>query len=146
MFLKNSNFFIEKKVSNTLSIIGEGIDFLGEVSTEGNIHIDGIMKGIIKAKEVVIGPTGNFDGEIQANILIINGMAKGKFNIKSLHIRKEGLLHGRAKYDVIVVDSGGKIQGELGINKQSKLTNSKNNKEKNTSSKEKNSNNQSKVT
>ena len=145
MFLKNSNFFIEKKMSNTLSIIGEGIDFLGELSTEGNIHIDGIMKGVIRASEVVIGPNGDFDGDIQADILIIHGSAKGKFNIKSLHIRKGGLLQGRAKYDVIIVDSGGKIQGELGINKQSKINNTKNNKDKSSTSKEKNLNNQSKL-
>ena len=137
MFLKNSSFFIDKKGASTLSIIGEGIDFLGEVNTEGNVHVDGVIKGIIRANEVVIGPQGNFDGEIIADILVINGNAKGKFNVKSLHVRKEGLLQGRAKYDVIVVESGGKIQGELGINKQNKLTSSKNNKEKNNNSKDK---------
>ena len=137
MFLKNSSFFIDKKGASTLSIIGEGIDFLGEVNTEGNVHVDGVIKGIIRAHEVVIGPQGNFDGEIIADILVINGNAKGKFNVKSLHVRKEGLLQGRAKYDVIVVESGGKIQGELGIIKQNKLTSSKNNKEKNNNSKDK---------
>ena len=40
------------------------------------------MSGIIRANEVVIGPNGNFDGEIIADILIINGTIKGKFTIK----------------------------------------------------------------
>ncbi len=137
MFLKSSNFFMDRKSNNSLSIIGDGIDFQGEVNTEGNIHIDGIMKGVIKAYEVVIGPQGDFDGEINAEVLVINGIVKGKFNIRNLHIRRQGLLQGRAKYEIIIVESGGKIQGELGINKQSKLINSKNNKEKNINSKDK---------
>ena len=141
MFLKSSNFFMDRKSNNSLSIIGDGIDFQGEVNTEGNIHIDGIMKGAIKAYEVVIGPQGDFDGEINAEVLIINGIVKGKFNIKNLHIRRQGLLQGRAKYEIIIVESGGKIQGELGINKQGRLVNSKNNKEKNINTKDKNSNN-----
>ena len=131
MFLTHSNFFKDKSHNNTLTIIGEGIDFSGEVNTEGNIHVDGLMRGTIKAQEVVIGPKGDFDGEITADILIVNGNIRGKFNIKSLQVRKDGVLQGKIKYDVIIVEAGGKILGELGINKQSKLLNPKNlNKEK----------------
>ncbi len=130
MFLKNSNLFSESRRNNSLSIIGEGIDLSGEINTEGNIHIDGSMSGIIRASEVVIGPSGNFDGEIIADMLIINGVIKGKFTIKNLHIRSEGLLQGRAKYEILIVESGGKIQGELGISKQNKLIAKKNGKEK----------------
>ena len=130
MFLKNSNLFSDSRRNTTLSIIGEGIDFAGEINTEGNIHIDGTMRGVIRANEVVIGPNGEFDGEIIADILIINGAIKGKFTIKNLHIKKDGLLQGRAKYEILVVDTGGKIQGELGISKQNKLIAKKNGKEK----------------
>jgi cytoskeletal protein CcmA (bactofilin family) len=51
-----------------------------------------------------------------------------------LQIRKSGLIQGKIKYEVIVVEAGGKILGELGVNKHSKLTNPKNgSKEKNIS-------------
>ena len=133
MFLKHSNFFKDRNNNNTLTIIGEGIDFSGEVNTEGNIHVDGIMRGTIKAQEVVVGPKGDFDGEITADILIVNGNIKGKFNIKNLQVRKNGILQGKMKYEVIIVEAGGKILGELGINKQTKILNPKiSNKEKNT--------------
>ena len=81
MFLKTSNLFSDSRKSNTLSIIGEGIELSGEINTEGNIHIDGSMSGVIRANEVVIGPNGNFDGEIIADNLIINGTIKSDRNI-----------------------------------------------------------------
>ena len=137
MFLKHSNFFKDRSNNNTLTIIGEGIDFSGEVNTEGNIHVDGIMRGTIKAQEVVVGPKGDFDGEITADILIVNGNIKGKFNIKNLQVRKSGILQGKIKYDVIIVEAGGKILGELGVNKQSKFINSKNEKKEKSFSKDK---------
>ena len=130
MFLKTSNLFSDSRKNNSLSIIGEGIELSGEINTEGNIHIDGSMSGIIRASEVVIGPNGEFEGEIIADILIINGTIKGKFTIKNLHVRTGGLLQGRAKYEILVVESGGRIQGELGISKQNKLIIKKNGKEK----------------
>ena len=137
MFLKNSKIFSDKSGVNSLSIINQGIDFVGEVNTEGDIHIDGNMKGTIKANEVVIGPNGNFDGEIISDILKVSGLIKGKFTIKNLFIKKNGLLQGKAKYEIIVVESGGKIQGELGlqkINKNINNTSSKVTKETNNNS------------
>ena len=95
------------------------------------------MKGTIKANEVVIGPNGNFDGEIISDILKVSGLIKGKFTIKNLFIKKNGLLQGKAKYEIIVVESGGKIQGELGlqkINKNINNTSSKVTKETNNNS------------
>ena len=52
MFLKNSNLFADSRKNNSLSIIGEGIDLSGEINTEGNIHIDGSMSGVIRANAV----------------------------------------------------------------------------------------------
>ena len=132
MFLKSSKIFSDKSGQNSLSIITEGIEFSGEINTDGDIHIDGNMKGTIKAHEVVIGPNGNFDGEIISEVLKVSGLIKGKFTIKNLFIKRDGLLQGKAKYEIIVVDSGGKIQGELGLQKQNKSNNNKSLKDTNT--------------
>ena len=139
MFLKSTSIFYNKSKGNSLSIITQGIDFTGEVNTEGDIHLDGNMKGIIKANEVIIGLTGSFEGEIISNILIVSGKIKGKFNIKNLHIRKEGTLSGKAKYLNITIESGGKVLGELGLGKAPKAVTSVTN--KNISSKTNVSNN-----
>ena len=139
MFLTNSSMFSNKSKGNSLSIITQGIDFTGEVNTEGDIHLDGNMKGIIKANEVVIGLNGSFEGEIISNILIVSGKIKGKFNIKNLHIRKEGTLSGKAKYLNVTIESGGKVLGELGLGKAPKVVASVTN--KNISSKTNVSNN-----
>ena len=137
--------FINKSKGSSLSIITQGIDFTGEVNTEGDIHLDGNMKGTIKANEVVIGPNGSFEGEIISNLLIVSGNIKGKFNIKNLHIRKDGTLSGKAKYLIVTIDSGGKVLGELGLTKAPRAvtasTNKSNNNNKNSNSNASNNNN-----
>ena len=131
MFLKNTNMFMSKSKGSSLSIITQGIDFTGEVNTEGDIHLDGNMKGTIKANEVVIGPNGSFEGEIISNLLIVSGNIKGKFNIKNLHIRKDGILSGKAKYLIVTIESGGKVLGELCLTKAPRTISSSNNKSSN---------------
>ena len=64
-------------------------------------------------------------------------MLKGKFNIKNLHIRKDGTLSGKAKYLYVTIDSGGKVLGELGLGKPPRAVTSaasKNNNQKNNTS------------
>ena len=117
MFSRKNDNYLDRKRSSTLTIIGVGMDFSGEVSTEGDVHIDGMVKGSIKAHEVIIGMDGTFEGEISCNLLKVNGSLRGKFVVSLLHVCADGILEGRAKYDEITVESGGKIQGELGINK-----------------------------
>ena len=128
MFLKNTSMFTSKSKGSSLSIITQGIDFTGEVNTEGDIHLDGIMKGTIK-------------GEIISNVLIVSGNIKGKFNVKNLHIRKEGVLSGKAKYLNVTIESGGKVLGELGLGKIPKVISSTS--QKNISTKSNNNNNSS---
>ena len=141
MFLKNTSMFTSRSKGSSLSIITQGIDFTGEVNTEGDIHLDGIMKGTIKANEVVIGHNGSFEGEIISNVLIVSGNIKGKFNVKNLHIRKEGVLSGKAKYLNVTIESGGKVLGELGLGKIPKAISSTS--QKNISTKSNNNNNSS---
>ena len=140
MFLKSTNMFLNKSKGSSLSIITQGIDFTGEVNTEGDIHLDGIMKGTIKANEVVIGQNGSFEGEIISNILIVSGKIKGKFNVRNLHIRKDGTLSGKAKYLNVTIESGGKVLGELGLGKTPKVINSLANKNSTTKASSNNSN------
>ena len=82
MFLKTSNLFSDSRKNNSLSIIGEGIELSGEINTEGNIHIDGSMSGIIRANEVVIGPNGNFSSlpDVSKWILTL-GMILGRLEL-----------------------------------------------------------------
>ena len=58
----------------------------------------------------------------------MSGKIKGKFNIKNLHIRKDGTLSGKAKYLNVTIESGGKVLGELGLGKIPKAVTSATNK------------------
>ena len=86
--------------------------------TEGNIHIDGIMRGIIRANEVVIGPNGEFDGEIIADILIINGTIKGmKSDLEKI---KNKFLKALKNKEELKKNQLNKISSQLHVN--NKLT------------------------
>ena len=77
-------------LNQVINIISEGTHIKGEITTAGDIRIDGMLVGKIEAKgKLVIGPKGKVEGEVICNNAELSGLIKGKiivhelFNMKS---------------------------------------------------------------
>jgi len=71
--------------SNTINIIGNGTSIVGDIQGEGDIRVDGNLKGTLITKgRVVIGSTGVFSGEITCRNADISGKVDGKIKVAEL--------------------------------------------------------------
>ncbi len=88
------------------SIIGAGTTIHGDMISEGDIRIDGTLKGNLTGKaKILIGPEGMVEGDIEGELADILGRVSGK-------IRVTGLLHLRGKASVTGDLYAGKLQVE----------------------------------
>ena len=63
--------------------VASGTKIIGDVETNGDIRIDGILSGSITSSgKVVIGETGNIEGEIHCENSNISGTVKGRIVVK----------------------------------------------------------------
>jgi len=70
---------------NSINIIGNGTTIVGDIQSEGDIRIDGNVKGTMVTKgKVVIGTTGVFNGEITCRNADISGKNEGKIKVSEL--------------------------------------------------------------
>ncbi len=70
---------------NSINIICEGTTISGNITTEGEIRIDGIVEGNLQAKgKVVIGVSGRLNGEIICRSADIQGKVEGKITVNEL--------------------------------------------------------------
>ena len=74
---------------NLINIIGAETDITGQIVTKGDIRIDGKLKGSLQAEgRVVIGETGEIDGEIECGNIEVYGKVFGKVAVKELTMLK----------------------------------------------------------
>lgn len=74
---------------NLINIIGSETDITGQIVTKGDIRIDGKLKGSLKAQgRVVIGESGEIDGEIECGNIEVYGKIFGKVAVKELTMLK----------------------------------------------------------
>ena len=87
MFNKNRNLMRKNSDLNTNSInlIGAGTVINGEVISNGDVRVDGTVVGSVSSKgKVVIGSTGNVEGEIVCQNADVSGKISGNISVAEI--------------------------------------------------------------
>lgn len=69
----------------SINLIGNGTHITGDITSNGDVRIDGSLKGNISITgKLVIGPSGILEGNVQCQNADISGEIKGKINVTEL--------------------------------------------------------------
>lgn len=72
-------------MSKAINILSDGTQIKGNISSQGDIRIDGNMVGNLSAKgKVVIGDNGKIEGQVEAANVEVAGLIKGKVMVSEL--------------------------------------------------------------
>ena len=104
---------IEKDRGTIPSIISEGSEFKGNIKTSGEIQIDGVLNGNVKAKQIVVGINGNVRGNLTASFSRILGKVEGEIRAETLEIVSSASVKGNVFKKTIAIESGSKITGNI---------------------------------
>ena len=81
----------EENVPASASMIGAGTVLKGDITSSGDIRIDGTLRGnIIGAAKVIIGANGTVEGDIAGQQADIMGKVVGSIKVKDLLQLKNG--------------------------------------------------------
>ncbi|MCR5177129.1 MAG: polymer-forming cytoskeletal protein [Anaerovibrio sp.] len=105
------------------TIIGNNTVIKGEISGSSNLRIDGNVEGSISISGcVVIGPSGDVHGDINADDLVVSGRVEGNATIENcLSVQSTGQLIGDVKVGSLKIDDGGIFKGRSEMTLKSNL-------------------------
>jgi cytoskeletal protein CcmA (bactofilin family) len=93
MFSSKSRSSYDATTSNASTMIGAGTNITGDLESNGDIRIDGILKGNLKAKaKIIIGADGVVEGNIEGLQADVMGHVTGNIKVQELLF-----LHGTAE-------------------------------------------------
>lgn len=98
-----------------LNTLVKGTVVEGNIQTESDIRIDGILTGNLNCgAKVIIGPGGRIDGEINCQNAVIEGEVEGILIVAEILTLKEtAIINGDASYDKLVVHQGAVINAAI---------------------------------
>jgi cytoskeletal protein CcmA (bactofilin family) len=109
--------------NTTINLISNGTDITGDIKSNGDIRIDGTLKGNLNTKgKVVIGPTGKVSGEVICKNSEVSGIVEGKISVgQILNLKASSKILGDIATSKLSVEPGAIFSGNC------KMTDSGNN-------------------
>src|SRR3989442_311951 len=118
MFGKNDNSTSGKAENATsINLIGAGTVVEGDIKSNGDIRIDGTVYGSVSSKaKVVVGSTGNIEGDVNSQNADISGSIRGKINITELlFLKSTANMIGDIVTGKLVVEVGATFTGSCNM-------------------------------
>lgn len=99
--------------TKSINLISKGTRIAGDIISEGDIRIDGYLKGNIKSQgRLVVGETGAIEGEIECANVEVSGKVKGKISVTELITMKStAMVSGEISALKLAVEPGSLFTG-----------------------------------
>lgn len=115
---KSDNEIVSSSSASGNSLIGAGTTIKGDISSNGDIRIDGTLKGnIFGGAKILIGPDGVVEGDIEGNQADVQGSVSGKIVVKDLlNLRGKAVVKGNIQAVKLQIEPTVTFNGQCHMN------------------------------
>lgn len=116
--LKNKSGLTKgNETGGSINLIGAGTIIEGEVKANGDLRVDGTIMGSVSSKsKVVVGSTGQIQGDIFCQNADISGSVKGKITVaEMLFLKATAKVNGDIVTGKLVVEIGASFTGNCNM-------------------------------
>jgi cytoskeletal protein CcmA (bactofilin family) len=95
------------------TLIAQDVTVEGNVTTSGELHIDGTIYGIVRARSCVIDMNGFVHGEIIAEDIFIRGRVVGPIRGTHVNLYAGAQVEGDILNETISIENGANVYGMI---------------------------------
>ena len=100
-----------RKAPQVASLIGENLTIEGSIVGEGELHIDGVVRGDVRIGKLTIGETGHVEGSVSAEGVEIRGRVIGTLTAKQVRLYGTAYVDGDVTHEQLAIEQGAFFQG-----------------------------------
>ena len=103
--------------TNTTNVLSAGIEIIGSIRFQNDMHIDGHIEGEIQSDtgKVTIGEMANIKGDIQAGEVHVYGRVDGNVDSTRCHLNDHAVVNGDITTNVLSMVEGARLSGRAEI-------------------------------
>ncbi len=120
MFSKSNNQSTPAHQSRTprannaaLTIIASDVSIHGNITTVGEVQLDGTVIGDLTCGGITVGETGGLTGTLVATTATIRGRIDGTIRAKAVLLERTAVVTGDVLQESISIEAGAKVEGRF---------------------------------
>lgn len=104
-------------MSNTANVLASGIEIIGSIRFQNDMHIDGKIDGEILSEsgKVTIGEMADIKGNIHAGEVHVYGHVNGNIKSGRCHLNDHAVITGDITTGVLSMNEGARLSGRAEI-------------------------------
>ena len=100
-----------RKSPKMASLIASDITIEGNVVGDGELHVDGVIRGDVRVPRLSVGETGHIEGSIQAEAVEARGRVIGSITAKQVKLLGSCYIDGDITHEQLAMETGAFFQG-----------------------------------
>ena len=100
-----------RKGPRIASLITDDMRIEGNLSGDGELHIDGFVRGDLAIARLTVGESGRIEGSVVAETFDCRGRITGSITAKEVHLYATAHVDGDVTHDQLSIEAGAFIQG-----------------------------------
>ena len=104
---------IKRNDNSPPSLLSSDLFIKGNLTTNGDIQIEGEVEGNIKANLLTIGKEAKIKGELNTDELIVNGNVSGTIRAKKVTLTSSAKVEGDIIHQTIAIETGAHFEGSI---------------------------------
>lgn len=97
--------------SRVPSIISANLRIVGDLVSEGDVQVDGIIEGDVHARSLTVSQGASVRGQITAESVCIRGAVQGQITADQVELGRTAKVDGDIVHAVIKIESGAFFEG-----------------------------------
>lgn len=95
------------------STLSADLHITGNIKTSGDIQVEGIVEGDIRAHLLTIGESATIKGEVTADDVVVNGRIVGRVRGLKVRLTATARVEGDIIHKTIAIESGAHFEGSV---------------------------------
>ena len=93
------------------SLIAQGVMIKGDITGDGELHLDCAVQGDVRVGKLVLGPNGLVEGSLYAQAIEIHGRVMGSVAAKTVRLYGTANVDGDITHEQLAMETGAQFQG-----------------------------------
>jgi cytoskeletal protein CcmA (bactofilin family) len=93
------------------SILSKNLRIVGNIETDGDIQLDGVVDGDVKSQLLTVGFEAVVNGSVAGDTVRVDGTVNGQITGRIVQLGKSAKVNGDITYESLAVEAGAFVHG-----------------------------------
>jgi cytoskeletal protein CcmA (bactofilin family) len=95
------------------SVLSSDLTITGNVRSSGDIQVEGIVEGDVRAQTLIVGESATVKGEVVAEEVVVHGRVVGRLRGLKVRLTSSARCEGDIVHKTIAIESGAHFEGSV---------------------------------